>query len=557
VVRIVTPGTLVEDALLERQRESLLAALVSDGTRHGLAWLDLASGRFCVSELDSDSEVTAELERLRPAELLLPEDQRRTDLPEARLRPPWHFDLDAARRLLTGQFGTRDLAGFGAADLTVGLRAAGALLQYAQDTQKAALPHVRALAVQRRDEGLQLDAATRRNLELDRSLSGNEDATLFAAGSHDHRDGVARTAALAPAPLRRPQCTAAALRGHRRTGRVPAASRGRGALAPIGDLERILAVRCASARPRDLVQLRASLARSGTAHLPAASDCPLLVELRASIGEHRDEHSLLARAIAGEPAALLRDGDVIAAGYDATLDQLRRISTNTDEFLLELERRERERSGIAQLKLGYNRVQGFFIEIPRVHAERVPADYLRRQTVKSAERFITPELKRFEDEVLGARDKALAREKELYDTLLGELTAGLPALQRSAGALASLDALVSLTERADALQWVEPTLVDEPVYQVTGGRHPVVEQFISGTNFVPNDLTFDDSRRMLIVTGPNMGGKSTYMRQAALIAVLAHAGFRARHQRCYRADDRCSRASARLMAGGRSTSWSR
>jgi DNA mismatch repair protein MutS len=229
------------------------------------------------------------------------------------------------------------------------------------------------------------------------------------------------------------------------------------------------------------------------------------------------------RAIAEEPSAILRDGDVIATGYDPALDQLRRIATNTDEFLLDLEKKERERSGIAQLKLGYNRVQGFFIEIPRAHAEKVPTDYLRRQTVKSAERFITPELKKFEDEVLGARDKSLAREKQLYEGVVDSLIATLPRLQESAAAIASVDALTSLAERADTLQWIEPTLVEEPVYRVEAGRHPVVEQF-SGTNFVPNDLTFDDARRMLIVTGPNMGGKSTYMRQAALVAVLAHIG---------------------------------
>ncbi|MEO8309041.1 MAG: DNA mismatch repair protein MutS [Pseudomonadota bacterium] len=526
VVRVITPGTLVEDSLLDRGRESLLAALVADGARHGLAWLDLASGRFCVCELDGESEVTAELERLRPAELLLPEDQRRAELPNARLRPPWHFDGDTAQRLLTSQFGTRDLAGFGAAELTVGLRAAGALLQYAQDTQKAALPHIRAIHVQHRAEGLQLDAATRRNLELDRSLGGNEDATLFAILDRT-------TTAMGSRELRRwlnrPLRDRSTLR--QRYAAIETLCEARlyqdvvEALRPIGDLERILArVALRSARPRDLVQLRASLAALPPLRgLLAACDSPLLADLRTRISEHRQQHELLVRAVAEEPSAMLRDGDVIAAGYDPTLDQLRRISSNTDEFLLELELRERERSGIAQLKLGYNRVQGFFIEIPRAHAERVPVDYLRRQTVKSAERFITPELKRFEDEVLGARDKALAREKELYDTLLGELIAEIATLQATASAIASLDALTGLAQRADALQWVQPVLVDEPVYQVTAGRHPVVEQF-SGTSFVPNDLTFDDSRRMLIVTGPNMGGKSTYMRQAALIAVLAHMG---------------------------------
>jgi DNA mismatch repair protein MutS len=525
VVRILTPGTLVEDALLERGRESLLASLCSDASGHGLAWLDLASGRFTVIELADDTEVAAELERLRPAELLLPEDQRRA-LPNVRPRPPWHFDADTAQRLLCEQFATRDLAGFGAAELRAGLKAAGALLQYVQDTQKAAVPHVRGITVLRRDEGLQLDAATRRNLELDRSLTGNEDATLFALLDRS-------TTAMGSRELRRwlnrPLRDRAALR--LRYAAIDSLGDNRAftgvaeALRPIGDMERVLArVALRSARPRDLVQLRNALSA-----LPALREClsrhdtPLLQRLMQQVGNHETEFALLRTAIAEEPSALLRDGDVIATGFDPALDQLRRISTNTDEFLLELEQRERERSGIAQLKLSYNRVQGFFIEIPRAHAERVPADYLRRQTVKSAERFITPELKRFEDEVLGARDKALARERELYENVLGELIAQLPALQQSAGAIASIDALASLTERSDALGWVAPTLVEEPVYSVESGRHPVVEQF-NGANFVPNDLAFDDSRRMLIITGPNMGGKSTYMRQAALIAVLAHIG---------------------------------
>jgi len=531
VVRVVTPGTLVEDSLLDRTRESLLASLVFDGERFGLAWLELASGRFCVSELGDATDVAAELERLRPAELLLPEDQRgiapggERGAPP-RLRPPWHFEIDASRRLLAGQFGTRDLAGFGAAELTVGLRAAGALLQYAQDTQKAALPHIRALHVQARDEGLQLDAATRRNLELDRGLSGNDDATLFALLNHT---ATAMGSRELRRWLNRPLRDRAVLRQrHAAVGLLAESRHFAGvadALAPIGDVERILArVALRSARPRDLVQLRASLgALPRLRERTAALEAPLLQALQARIGVHGEEHALLARAIAEEPSAILRDGDVIAAGFDAALDQLRRIATNTDEFLLELEKKERERSGIAQLKLGYNRVQGFFIEIPRAHAERVPADYVRRQTVKSAERFITPELKGFEDEVLGARDKALAREKELFEGVIQALIAALPALQETASAISQLDALNTLAERADTLDWVQPELTDAPVYRVEAGRHPVVERFI-GTQFVPNDITFDDARRMLIVTGPNMGGKSTYMRQAALIAVLAHMG---------------------------------
>jgi DNA mismatch repair protein MutS len=540
VVRIVTPGTLVEDALLERSRESLLAALHTAGPMHGpggqqagpavqrfgLAWLDLASGRFSVAELQGEADLAEELERLRPAELLLAEDQRR-ELPlRTRLRPPWHFDVESATRLLCTQFGTRDLAGFGAAGLGPGLAAAGALLQYVQDTQRTALPHLTGLSVQVRDDGLMLDATTRRNLELDRSLTGNEEATLFALLDHSATSMGSRELRRW---LNRPLRDRKLLRGRQDAVAELGVDRRHeplaGVLRAVGDIERVLArVALRSARPRDLVALRHALAA-----LPALRsrlsvfDTPLLRDLRERIGDHAAEHALLVQSIAAEPAALLRDGDVIAPGFDPALDQLRRISSDTDSFLLELEQRERERSGIPQLKLAYNRVSGFYIEVPRSQAERVPADYVRRQTVKSAERFLTPELKRFEDEVLGARDRALAREKELYEEVLSRLISVMPSLQRTAGALAQLDALATLASRADALQWVQPALVEEPVFHVESGRHPVVEHFI-GSGFVPNDLAFDDARRMMVVTGPNMGGKSTYMRQAALIAVLAHIG---------------------------------
>ena len=562
VVRIVTPGTLVEDALLDRSRESLLAALVAqvdNGRRsYGLAWLDLASGRFTVTEPADAAQVAAELERLRPAELLLPEDQRADHGCATRLRPPWHFDLDSAVRALTAQFGTRDLAGFGATGLTAGLRAAGALLQYARDTQLSALPHLRSLSVQARDSGLALDAATRRNLELDRSLTGNEAATLFAVldstatamGSRELRRWLGRPLT-DRATLRSRHAAIEQLR--QLSAFAPLAA----ALRPIGDLERVLArVALRSARPRDLAQLRASLAALPALRaLLAPLDSPLLRQLAVAIGTHEAEHALLQAAIAAEPPALLREGDVIAPGFDADLDHLRHISGNTDEFLLDLERRERERSGIASLKLGYNRVQGFFIEIPRAQAERVPIDYVRRQTVKSAERFITPELKGFEDQVLGARDRALAREKELYELVLTQLIDRLGALQDSAAALASLDTLTGLAERADTLRWVAPVLGDAPGLQIEAGRHPVVERFIEGS-FVPNDVDFAERRRMLVVTGPNMGGKSTYMRQVALIAVLAHIGSFVPARRAYIGP--LDRIFTRIgagddLAGGRST----
>jgi len=532
VVRIVTPGTVTDEALLEQRRETLLAALWRDAGQFGLSWLELASGRFSVLELDSLEAVEAELERLRPAELLLAEHQAQElaalcrHEPVVRARAPWHFELASASRLLTDQLGTLDLKGFGVDELPLALCAAGALLQYVRDTQRSALPHIRALQVEERSDALALDAATRRNLELDSSLSGNEAATLFAVidstmtamGSRALRRALARPVRAHPR-LRERYHAVAAFAHSRRFEAL------RELLRAIGDLERILArVALRSARPRDLVQLRTALAA-----LPAVRaalerfDSPLLEQLRSEIIEHSAQHALLCRAIDAQPAHFVRDGGVIAAGHDPELDRLRAIAGTTDGFLAELEQRERERSGIAGLKLGYNRVQGFFIEVARAQADRVPDDYVRRQTVKSAERFITPELKGFEDQVLGARERALAREKELYEAVLSALTDALDGLQRTAAAIALVDLLAALAERASALGWSEPTLVDETRLLIEGGRHPVVERFLE-TPFVPNDLSLHEGRRMLIITGPNMGGKSTYMRQVALIVVLAHLG---------------------------------
>jgi DNA mismatch repair protein MutS len=528
VVRVVTPGTVTDEALLDRRRDTLLAAMLRDGERFGLAWLDLASGRFTVLEAEGSASLAGELERLRPAELLLSEDQAQPMRTDAllRTRAPWHFDLASASRLLTDQLGTLDLRGFGADELPLAIRAAGALLQYVRDTQKTALPHIRSLTVEEHGDALILDAATRRNLELDQSLSGNADATLFAVLDASI---TAMGSRLLRRWLNRPLADHAALR--RRYGAVAALADGRHyedlrtALAGVGDLERVLArVALRSARPRDLAQLRTALAQLPAVRAAAKSfEAPLMTELVIGIADHTAVHALLARAIASEPSHYLRDGGVIAAGFDAELDELRLIATDTDSFLLELERRERERSGIANLKLGFNRVQGFFIEVPRAQAERVPADYLRRQTVKSAERFITPELKGFEDKVLGARERSLAREKQLYESLLTQLIEELGSLQASAAAVAQLDALAALAERAATLNWVEPQLSSEPRLRIEAGRHPVVERFIE-TPFVPNDLDLHEQRRMLIITGPNMGGKSTYMRATALIAVLAHVG---------------------------------
>jgi DNA mismatch repair protein MutS len=532
VVRVVTPGTVTDDALLEQRRETLLAALLVERDRFGLAWLELSSGRFTVLESDQAGAIESELERLQPAELLLAEDQSREVQARyrqqllVRTRAPWHFERASAQRQLTDQLGTLDLAGFGADQLPLAIRAAGALLQYVRDTQKSALPHIRALRVEQRDDSLGLDAATRRNLELDTSLSGNESATLFAVldasvtpmGSRALRRWLNRPIRAQPV-LRQRYHAVGALGESRRYEPLREQLRG------VGDLERILArIALRSARPRDLVQLRSSLAAApGLRAALDAVDSPALGALQQQISGHVAERTLLESAIAAEPAVLLRDGGVIAAGFDADLDQLRLIAGNTDEFLLDLERRERARTGIANLKLGYNRVQGFYIEVTRQQADRVPADYLRRQTVKSAERFITPELKSFEDQVLGARERSLAREKELYEQLLTTLIEALPGLQQSADAIATLDALAALAQRAATLGWSQPTLVAESRLMIDAARHPVVENCIDAP-FVPNDLAMDEQRRMLIITGPNMGGKSTYMRSIALVVLLAHLG---------------------------------
>jgi DNA mismatch repair protein MutS len=530
VVRVITPGTVTDEALLDERRETLVTAVALDGERFGLAWLDLAAGRFTVLQSEGRVALAAELERLKPAELLVSENSHAQNIGRngtaIRTRPPWYFELASASRLLTDQLGTLDLKGFGADELPLGICAAGALLQYVRDTQKSAVPHIRGLNVEERTDALTIDAATRRNLELDASLTGNPDATLFALidkcvtamGSRQLRRWLNRPLT-DHGVLRARYGALGALIDQRRFEPL------REHLLGVGDIERILSrVALRSARPRDLTQLRRSVSALPALRATLAEhDAPLVQETLGRVHEHGDVAQLLAAAIAEEPSTFVRDGDVIATGYDAELDELRRISTHTDEFLLELEQRERQRTGIQGLKLGFNRVQGFFIEITRRDAERVPKDYIRRQTVKSAERFITAELKSFEDKVLSARERALAREKQIYESLLAQLIDRLGPMQATATALAELDALGALAERACILEWTRPELVAEQKLHIECGRHPVVERF-SDNPFVPNDLRLESGRRMLIITGPNMGGKSTYMRQAAIIVLLAHMG---------------------------------
>jgi DNA mismatch repair protein MutS len=537
VVRIVTPGTVTDEALLDERRDNLLASVCGADGRFGLAWLDLSVGRFSVMEVGGLAALDAEIERLRPAEILAP-DGAQPALGETagsqgrpwRLRAPWHFDTESSSRALAEQFRTRDLAGFGCADKPLGIAAAGALLAYLRETQKAALPHLLSITTEERDAALIMDPATRRNLELDESLAGRPELTL--AGVFD-RTSTAMGGRLLRRWLHRPlrDHDTLRIRYHAVATLIDAARHVAlaEALRAIGDLERILArVALRSARPRDLTQLRAALGALPGLHQSLLTTLeqapsPLLQQLMTGLCDHRDEHAVLERAVVESPPHFLRDGGVIAPGYDAELDELRLLGSNTEQFLLDLERRERERTGLSSLKLGFNRVQGFFIEVNRSQADRVPTEYLRRQTVKSAERFITPELKSFEDKVLGARDRALAREKDLYEALLELLTARLPALQQTTAAIAQLDVLACFAERATTLDCAKPELVDHPMLLINQGRHPIVES-ATREPFIPNDLCFDDARRMLIITGPNMGGKSTYMRQTALIAILAHIG---------------------------------
>jgi DNA mismatch repair protein MutS len=529
VTRVVTPGTLTDSALLDAKSDNTLLAInVVRGTA-GLAWLNLASGELRVLETGA-AQLRDELTRIRPAEILCA-DAAAFDPPEHSVRSvlaEWHFADDAGRRALIEQLGTRDLAGYGAEDLGPALGAAGAVLGYARATQNQSLRHVASLIVERDSEFIRLDPATRRNLEITETLRGERTPTLMSlldvciTGM-----GTRKLAYWLHHPLRERAVPAARhaavaeLLGENSSGIY---AKLRQALKAIQDVERITArIALKSARPRDLSGLRASLAALPALRTALAdTQASLLQSLHTELAPPPAPLQLLARAIRDEPAAMLRDGGVIADGYDAELDELRGIETHCGAFLLELEARERARTGIANLKVEYNRVHGFYIEVTNAHVAKVPDDYRRRQTLKNAERYITPELKSFEDKALSAQERALAREKLLYDEVLEQLGAEVKALQRLAQALAQLDVLAAFADTAARRDYVRPEFTDEPGIAIEAGRHAVVETQVDP--FIANDTGLSDARRLLLITGPNMGGKSTYMRQTALIALLAHAG---------------------------------
>ena len=542
VVRVVTPGTLTDSDLLPEKAERPLLALCLQSQRKtvtaGLAWLSLASGNLRLMEFSGDARAVEarlahELERIAPAEILRADcaDMFESDSPHAHTQrvPEWHFDVLKGHGALLEQLGVATLTGFGADGLGAAFGAAGALLRYAQATQGRGLQHVRGLACETENEYIGLDAATRRNLELTETIRGQESPTLFslldgcrtAMGSrllrhwlhHARRDqAVARSRHQSiEALLQADACGALST-----------------TLAQVPDIERITTrVALLTARPRDLASLRDGLKalpmlREQVARCFVPGDTCLLRDIHDDLATPEECLDLLVRAVAEEPAAMVRDGGVFARGFDAELDELRALSENAGQFLVELEARERARTGIANLRVEYNRVHGFYIEVTNGQADKVPDDYRRRQTLKNCERYITPELKAFEDKALSAQDRALAREKMLYDELLGSLAPHIGVLQTIARALAQVDVLVALASHALRHNWCAPQLVDAPCLTIVEGRHPVVENQIE--RFIANDCKLSNDRRLLLITGPNMGGKSTFMRQVALITLLAYVG---------------------------------
>ena len=528
VVRVVTPGTLTDESLLDASGDALIVSVFRKQLSSGIAWMDLSSGRFLVTEVEGDEALSAELQRLSPAELLLPDEASvplLADRVAIRRLASWQFDEDSARTQLNQHFQTRDLSGFGCDDLSLGISAAGCLLDYVKDTQRNELPHLNSIRHERQSDSVILDAATRRNLEIDLNLHGGEDNTLFwvynstvtAMGTRHLKRWLHR-----PVTLR--SVLEARLDAVSRLTQDYAFETTRQALKPIADLERILArVALRSSRPRDLTRLRDSLWALPALITATPHEASLLQTLHSDISHYPELCELLSSALVESPPVVIRDGGVLAEGYDEELDELRGISENAGEYLVDIERREREATGLSTLKVGYNRVHGYYIEISRQQSDQAPDTYQRRQTLKNVERFITPELKQFEDKALSSRSRALAREKFLYEALVERIAEDLLPLQTTSRAICDLDVLACFAERANALSLSRPTFSEQAQLDISNGRHPVVEQ-VSDKPFIANNTLLNEDRRMLLITGPNMGGKSTYMRQNALIVLLAHCG---------------------------------
>ncbi|MCW8469203.1 DNA mismatch repair protein MutS [Fluoribacter gormanii] len=529
VTRIITPGTVTDEALLDAKKDNLLLAVHHQKQKIGLAWVELSSGRFHLLELAERNQLSAELTRLQPAELLLQETSSLEEYCQnfpIKLRPGWEFCFDSAKKLLCEQFSVNDLAAFGEQEYTTALVAAGALLAYLHTTQKQALPHLTTITLEHTHDYLQLDAATQKHLELFDNINGNHensmlallDKTACAMGGRllkrwlgrplkDHNNIKARQDAIMEIMhLQNDESIHELLR-------------------QTCDVERIISrIALKSARPRDLVALSHTLALLPELNTVLAhSKSELTVQLKNHIKPIPVLQQLLASAIIENPPVLIRDGGVIAPGFDEELDELRMLSTRANDKLMQLELEEKQRTGLSSLKFGFNNVQGYYIELSKAQAEKAPSHYHRKQTLKNVERYITPELKQFEEKVLSAQVKALAREKWLYENLLVEIQQNINELTQLAQALAQLDVITTLAERAQSLNWCRPNLVAESQITIEAGRHPVIEHLLQ-ERFIANDLQLKPSQNILLITGPNMGGKSTYMRQTALIVLLAHIG---------------------------------
>lgn len=560
VTRIVTPGTITDEALLEARRDNLLLAIYRQKSQYGLAWVDLSGGRFHLMQVADDSALEAALGHLQPAEILIPEESQYGGLGHypVKTRPAWEFDLQQAYRLLCQQFAVSHLEGIAGKDYLITYPAAGCLLTYLNTTQQQALPHLKHLTLEKNDDYLQVDAATQKHLELFENYQGGQENTLIDVLDHTSNPMGSR---LLKRWLGRPLSQHALIQERQSVVQEFIHNKQEAILKPLlrqlGDIERIASrIALKSARPRDLAQLRHALRLLPDLHSTLANNAsPLGVRIRRDLTPKPALLALLTQALVDNPPMLIRDGGVIATGFDDELDEFRLLSENANSQLAELEQQEKTRSGLSSLKFGYNRVQGYYIELSRLQAEKAPTYYQRKQTLKNVERYITPELKRFEEKVLSAEVKALAREKWLYDNLLEEILNDLPELTALAAGIAQLDVLTNFAERAASLSWCCPDLTSEDMIDIEDGRHPVIEQVLQ-EQFIANDLKLEPQQSMWLITGPNMGGKSTFMRQNALIVLLAHTGsfVPAKKARLGRIDKIFTRIGASDdLASGRST----
>ncbi|WP_314914050.1 DNA mismatch repair protein MutS [Acinetobacter harbinensis] len=539
VVRIITPGTLTDDALLNSHQSSNLVALCIQQNQIGIALLDLSAGIFKVQQQDFQPEQLAiELSRLMPSEILVDEDiidqniieqiKKQLECPVTK-RPNVDFNLNNAQKTLCDQFAVSTLAGFGIDHLPLAKASAAALIHYAKETQKTALPHIRSIQLEQSSDFIALDPVTRRNLELVEPLFDHGTSLFQLINDCQTAMGGRLLSRTIMQPLRdtklldaRLDAISCILKGYHE---APT----RLVLKDISDIERVLSrIALGSARPRDLVQLRQACAqipllRHAIQPIIHSHPTGLIEQLDNELGDFKALYQRLMAAVVEHPPVLLRDGNVIAEGFDSELDELRKIRDHAGQFLIDLEIQERENTGVSTLKIGYNRVSGYYIELTRAQAEHAPEHYIRRQTLKNAERYITPELKSFEDKVLSSESRALAREKMLFEMLLDELRADIGNLQMMSSAIAQLDLLANFAHQARLRNWCRPEFSPEIGVKIVAGRHPVVEA-LSKTPFTANDTSLDFNHRMAIVTGPNMGGKSTFMRQTALINLLAYCG---------------------------------